>query len=255
MKIVMVDDENGSIHAFIDRVVENPDIDCKFFKDNKEDVLSYISSTRVNGAILDIKMPRIPGGGISLAEDIIAINPDIKIVFLTGLNTKLEDLPDNVRQHSLGIIYKPINDDELNYYLREMNNQTSTLDVKMFGGFDCFINGHLVQFTSKKSKELFALLLSLNGKSLTMEHALTCLWPDKEVLKSKILYRDAVWRLRQTLSNIKFNCVSFQRAVLLLDKSNIKCDYYEYLENKLKDVDEGTFLSEYEWSLDNSYFS
>ena len=250
MKIIMVDDENTSVHAFVDRVIDNPDIECHYFKDDPEAVLSYIKKSPIQGAILDINMPNI--NGIDLAKKIIAIDENIKIVFLTGLNVKKEELPLKVRQHTLGIIYKPINDMDLKHYLNEIINQTSLLKVEMFGNFDCFINGELVKFSSKKSKELFALLLSMNGKSLTMEHAITCLWPDKHLSNSKILYRDAVWRLRHTLQEIKFNCVKFQRALLVLNKENIVCDYYDYLEGKV-DKDMDNFLIDYDWSLDMKY--
>ena len=250
MKIIMVDDENASIHSFIDRVIDDPNVECRFFKDNKEDVLSYIRNNKVNGAVLDINMPNI--NGITLADALIDEDKDIKIVFLTGLNNSMNNLPKKVREHTLGFIYKPINDNDLKHYLNLLTERTSILKVEMFDTFDCFINGSLVKFSSKKSKELFALLLSLNGKSLSMEHAITCLWPDKDLERSKILYRDAVWRLRQTLSDIKFNCVTFQRALLLLNKENIECDYYDYLNGKLKrNMDD--FLIEYEWSMDNKY--
>ena len=250
MRIVMVDDENSSIHTFIDKILDDSDIEPRFFKDNEKEILNYVAAKKINAAILDIKMPNIVGGGFALAKKLIEINPKIKIVFLTGLNIKKEDIPEDIANNVLGIMYKPINDDELRYFLKELSNQSSVLKAEMFGTFDCFINGSVVRFSSKKSKELFALLLTLNGKSLTMEHAITCLWPDKNTEQSKVLYRDAVWRLRQTLSSIKFECVEFQRGLLILDKSNIESDYYDYLDGKIEKNTLDDFLVEYDWSID-----
>ena len=139
--------------------------------------------------------------------------------------------------------------DNLEKDLRIISQKKPTLKVTMFNSFDCFINNHIVTFSSSKSKELFALLLALNGKSLTMSQAITCLWPDKDIEKAKVLYRDAVWRLRSTLEEIEFPCVDFQRALLVLDKSNIKCDYYDFLNGKKKIANEA-FLQSYDWSYD-----
>ena len=51
-----------------------------------------------------------------------------------------------------------------------------------------------------------------------MEQAITALWPDKPLEKSKILYRDAVWRLRQTLKENEFTVVpTYGEPFLLID--------------------------------------
>lgn len=92
------------------------------------------------------------------------------------------------------------------------------------------------------------LLIALVGNSLTMSQAITYLWPNKDNEKAKILYRDAVWRLRETLEEIRFPCVNFGRAILTLDKSNIKCDYYDYLSKKRRLKDSDIFLISYDWA-------
>ena len=42
--------------------------------------------------------------------------------------------------------------------------------------------------------------------------------------------------------------MNFQRALLILDKTNIQCDYWDLLEGKEVNYG-GEFLSSYEWSL------
>ena len=122
------------------------------------------------------------------------------------------------------------------------------LKVTTFGSFDCFINGHLVSFSSSKSKELFALLIILKGKSISMGETIALLWPDKDVEKAKKLYRDAVWRLRETLKDIDFQCVNFGRAQLSVNTKDIDCDYYKYLSSQ-EIYYGGDFLISYEWSM------
>lgn len=246
MRVIIVDDEIKALQLFLSQIVDI-NLEYRFFKDDSDAILSFVKKNETSGAFLDINMPNI--NGIQLARELIAIDHDIKIVFVTGTNIKLEDIPKEIADNVIDIVYKPFTTDIIEKDLRIISKKKPTLKVKMFGTFDCFINNHIVSFTSTKSKELFALLIALNGRSLTMNQAITCLWPDKDLEKAKILYRDAVWRLRSTLEEIQFPCVDFQRALLVLDKSNIKCDYYDFLESK-KIIAPETFLISYDWSID-----
>ncbi len=248
IKIVLIDDENSAFYHFLDKVIASSDIQYHFLKDNIKEIFSYLDNNKVDAIFLDVKMPSI--NGIDLAELILDRYPTLKIVFITGLNIKLEDLPIKIQDHVLGISYKPINEDDLRRYFNLINNKKNTIRVSMFNVYDCFLNDKLIKFSSRKSKELFALLVVNRGKTVTMEHAITYLWPDKDIDKSKILYRDAVWRLRQNLEELKIPCVEFARASLTLDPTYIESDYYDYLDGKKIDYDKSKFLIEYDWGSD-----
>lgn len=246
MKVIVVDDEFSSISHFLNKIIGHWDADYHFFNDDEEKILSYAKNNRIDGAFLDIYMPHIDG--VSLAKKLVKIHSDIKIVFITGGNLGLDDLDEKIKDNVIGFIYKPIDEIKLSNFLLEIEDKRKEMTVKTFGSFDCFMNGNIVRFSSSKSKELFALLIALNGKSLTMSQAITYLWPDKDIDRAKILYRDAVWRLRQTLNEINFKCVEFMRALLILDKHNIKCDYYDFLEGNV-DLYNNEFLTSYDWSI------
>ena len=246
MKAIVVDDESSSLHLFLDQVTTDQTREYHFFKDNPEAIYSYLKENEVDAAFLDIGMPGI--NGIELAEEIIKLKPAIRIAFVTGMNKGYDDLSPELAKHVVGFVYKPINDDAFAKILDSLGDIHQQLEVTMFGSFDCFINGRLVRFSSAKAKELFALLIVYRGKSLTMEQALVALWPDKDVDKAKILYRDAVWRLRSALNEIHFDCVNFGRAVLILDVTKIHCDYYDVIDGKAK-ASGPDFLPSYEWSL------
>ena len=246
MRVIIVDDEVKALQLFLSQIVDI-NLEYRFFKDDKAAILDFVRKNETSGAFLDVNMPNI--NGLDLAKELIAIDKDIKIVFVTGTNRKMEDVPSNIVPNVVDIVYKPYTIDNIEKTLRVIAEKKPTLKVTMFNSFDCFINNHIVTFSSSKSKELFALLLAFNGKSVTMSQAITYLWPDKDVEKAKVLYRDAVWRLRSTLEEIGFQCVDFQRALLVLDKSNIKCDYYDFLNSKKKIANEA-FLQSYDWSFD-----
>ncbi len=245
MKIIVVDDEMSALHTFLTDVIGRTDVDYKFFKDDVEEIIGYVSKNSVAMAFLDITMPKI--NGLVLAERLIELDPNIQLVFITGLNVSKQDLAPTIRSHTVGFLYKPYDVDALERFLSRTVDGTACLTAQMFGAFDCFINDKIVKFSSQKSKELFALLLTYNGKTLTMSDAISQLWPDVDTDKSKPLYRDAVWRLRKTLNEINFNCINFSRAQLALDKQNIRCDYWDYLADP-QTPHKGEFLKSYSWS-------
>ena len=249
MNIIIVDDEISSLQTFLTEIIDIKDIEYKFFYDNKDNIISYVKDNKIKSAFLDINMPNI--NGIDLACELIKIDPNFKIVFVTGLNTTKNDLPSEIVNNVLGFIYKPYDYNDIKYYLNLINNNTIILEAKMFNSFDCFINNDVINFSSAKSKELFALLLVYNGKILQMNDAISQLWPDKDIEKSKKLYRDAVWRLRKTLEEYNFSCITFHRGALILDKKNIKCDYWDYLQSKIDNYN-GLFCKSYDWALDYS---
>lgn len=246
MKIVVVDDEMYALQSFLSEIIDT-DVECKFFKDDEKAVLDYVVKNNVDAVFSDIGMPSI--NGLALAEKLVDIRPDVAIVFITGMSVTMADLSDKVRARTVGFLYKPYNADKLAEYLNVIKKRTPTLSVKMFDVFDCFVDGKLVMFSSTKSKELFALLLAYNGASLAMTDAIDHLWQDSTVEKAKILYRNAVFRLRKTLTDVGVDCVGFGRALLTLDKSNIQCDYWDYLRTG-EGTYRGEFCKNYDWSIE-----
>lgn len=247
MRIIVADDELSALHVFLNEIIEENDVEYKFFHDDADAICGYVADGSVDAAFLDINMPHI--NGVALAEKLISVDPTLKIVFITGLSITEKDLPENVRLRTVGFLYKPYDITMLLKHLTRIREKKRVLLAEMFETFDCFIDGKKVNFSSAKSKELFALLLAYNGKTLTMYDAISQIWADTDIDKSKILYRDAVWRLRKTLSEIDVPCVEWGRAALSLDKSYIECDYWNYLLTG-KDGYRGEFCKTYDWSVD-----
>lgn len=94
------------------------------------------------------------------------------------------------------------------------------------------------------------LLIAYNGNSLTMTDAINHLWKNSDVEKTNVLYRNAVFRLRKTLSDIGVECVGFKRALLTLDKTYITCDYWDFLQSG-EGAYHGEFCKSYDWSIES----
>jgi two-component SAPR family response regulator len=247
MKIVVVDDEMRALHVFLNEIIKRDGVEYKFFQDDEKGILDYVAQSNVDGVFLDIKMPNI--NGLELAKKLIAIKRGIKIVFITGLTIGLDDLDGEIRAHTLGFMYKPYDEKVLNNFLCSIENSAQVITVKTFGAFECYVGEKRIFFSSNKSRELFALLIAYAGKNISMNETISFLWPEHDYEKAKKLYRDAVWRLRKTLLETGVNCVIFGRATMTVIKSNIRCDFWEYLE-KRKGNYNGEFLANYDWSVD-----
>ena len=245
MKIIIVDDEISALKDFLGQVILREDVHYRFFDDNPDAILSFLKANPIDGAFLDVRMPGI--GGFELAKRILEVYPSAKIAFFTGLSITMKDVPESIKDNVIDILYKPYDVEDLDRALHKIGSAVPKMSVTMFGSFDCFLDRRPLSFSSAKSKELFAFLLANRGKTVTMAAAIKALWGDRDPERAKKLYRDAVWRLRQTLSNAEFNCVEFGRAVLSVDLTNIQCDYYQYLNDPESVYYGGDFLSAYPW--------
>lgn len=258
MKIIIVDNEKSALYSILDQIIDNKDIDYKLYMNNPLDAVLYCNS-EVNGAFIDLKMPQISGE--ELAEKLIKKNPSIKIVFVTGYTADEQQLKEKFKENMLGILYKPLDSAKFKFYVNEINssNPNITIKIHMFGTFDVFVNGTLVEFTCDKSKEMLALLIVYRGRTLTKNKIIEHLWPEKEYNKADVLYRYSRWKLIDTLKNYNIiHLVNFSKAKINLNCSNqIHCDYWELLdhpvvieENDNRFKDDDIFLREYDWALE-----
>lgn len=253
MKIIVVDDEISSLSMFLAHLVNKTEIEYKFFQDHPSEALSYVKSTRVDGAFLDINMPEM--NGLDLARSLVQVNPAIRIAFITGYSADVEAIEKEFGKNLLGFAYKPFDSSLINQYIQTLYfaAEKPLIEARLFGPFDLFVNQVPVRFSSSKSKELLALLCTYRGSSLTMDDAIGHLWPDKDIDLAKKLYRDAIWRLRKALKEqgIAF-LVEFSRGAAALHVEVLSCDYWDYL-NGHKELYLGQFLSGYDWSLEYQY--
>ena len=132
---------------------------------------------------------------------------------------------------------------------RKMMAPHIKMKVTCFHTFDCYLGDLHLDFPSKKSKEFFALLVILRGKALSMDKAITYLWPEKDIDLAKRSYRDVIYKLRKFLGDNSFYGVTFKRAETLLNPNSLECDYYAIIERK-DPYDGAPLMPEYDWSLD-----
>ena len=248
MKIIVVDDEISALNTFLPNVVDDIKIECKMFMNAPRAALEYARTNRVDAAFLDVVMPDI--NGVDLARRLLEINPEIKIVFISAYVKDEQRIIDSLNGRVAGFCHKPYTPQELSTLISSLNSDAERprLFLRTFDGFDLFVNGVAVDFSSRKAKELLALLTDARGSYVTMDTAIGNLWADKNADLGKRLYRDAVCRLRLTLKNAGADgLVIFERGRAVMNTKLAACDMWEFIEKG--GIFSGRYMPQYDWSI------
>ena len=165
MRVIAVDDEELMLRALVRAVSSSPDIADVAQFSNADDALEYVKDHPIDIAFLDINMRGM--GGIALAEKIIQVCPNCKIVFCTGYE---EYAIPAFKIHASGYLMKPISAKDVQSEIdniKGIRQKEKLLDVKCFGNFEVYIQGKPLPFKRSKTKELLAFLVDLNGAGMT----------------------------------------------------------------------------------------
>lgn len=247
MNVIVVDDEISPLLTFSSHIFDNPEITANMFSTQIDAALDFARKNYCKAVFLDINMPKI--NGIDLAKEFIKINPDVKVVFITGYAQNVEEIKKELGDNFYAFCYKPYDRTDLNAILENLVQDSEiTVTFKAFSHFDCYVGNTVVDFNRAKSKELLALLVDRRGATVTMEEAITCLWSEKTIDLSKKLYRDAVCRLRLTLQSYRVShIIDVKRARLNLNVKYCRCDAWDYDDGKPVPYN-GEYMRPYEWA-------
>ena len=249
MIAIAVDDEILMLGALVKAISASPDIREVVKFSYCEDALEYVKKNSVDIAFLDINMRGM--GGLALAENIIAIRPNCKIVFCTGYEQYAVPA---FKLRASGYLMKPISAEDVQ---GEINNikgvrqKEKTLTVKCFGNFEVYVNGEKLQFKRLKTKELFAFLVDRKGASMTAKQICAVLFPeDEDDNKNAAYLRQLVLDLKNTLKSVGAeNVLRHETPCYRVDTSMIQCDYLTYLETGKPEF-LGEYMMQYSWAED-----
>lgn len=205
MRLVIVDDEPRAarlLSSIIQSFPASAEHEIQEFT-NPKLALSWLLENPCDGLFLDVEMPEL--NGIELAQQLIDQCEEIPaITYVTAFpefSLKAWDVD------AIGYILKPYDDEQIGHALSKMekysNGQVGVKDrpyVRCFPEFDVFVQGTPVFFSSKRAKELLALLVHHKGGWVPLDKIIFLLLEDcaEEAAKSHI--RMLLSRLRQSLS-------------------------------------------------------
>ena len=246
MIAIAVDDEALMLGALVSAIKTSPDISDVVQFSGCDDALAFVRENLVDIAFLDINMRGM--GGLALAEKIIDICPDCKIVFCTGYE---EYAVSAFKLHAAGYLLKPVSAQDVQIEIdniKGIRQKDKPLSVKCFGNFEVYAMGEKLAFKRSKTKELFAFLVDRNGAGVTIAEICVALWENDEEQKNHNYIHQLFRDLRQTLDSVGLEDV-FERNNYFysVNPDKISCDYYNYLKSGKPEF-LGEYMSQYSWA-------
>lgn len=254
MKTILVDDELLSMQQFEEECKLIPEIDLVGkFADAKE-AYEFAKNNQVEFALLDIEMPVM--NGLELGRKLKKINQDMIIIYVTGYAGYVAE---TLKVKADYCIMKPYNKQDILdavYRAKLLSKRfKKRLRAETFGRFCLFADEQPVYFPNSKAQELLALCIHREGGIVTMEQAISELWPDRPYDdKVKRLYRKATASIQEVLSEYGvFDLFVSKRGSCMIRKENLDCDLYSLLdgeeitEARLAGLGEG-YMIDYSWA-------
>ena len=246
MIAIAVDDEPLMLGALTKAIKASEDITAVADFTSCEDALDYIKSNPADIAFLDINMRGM--GGLALAEKIIGVCPDCKIVFCTGYE---EYAIPAFKLHAAGYLLKPVSAGDVQIEIdniKGIRQKEKPLTVKCFGNFEVYAKGEKLTFKRSKTKELFAFLIDRNGAGVTVAEIGVALWENDEDQKNHNYIHQLFRDLRQSLEAVGVEDI-FERNNYLysVNPEKIDCDYYSYLKTGKPEFI-GEYMFQYSWA-------
>ncbi len=247
MKSIVVDDEIYMLEALQEAVEASFDIEHVSAFSSCSAALAYAADHPIDIAFLDINMRGI--GGLELAEKLIQLQPDCKIIFCTGHE---EYAVSAFQLHVSGYLMKPITSEAVQREIDHIKGIIATeklLTIKCFGNFEVLYNGKSLPFKRKKAKELFAVLVDRTGAGITAKQICAILFPDNtDDSKNAAYLRQLILDLKTTLKSVGAeNVLCHETPYYRIDTNRVRCDYLSYL-NTGKPNFHGEYMTQYSWA-------
>ena len=229
MRIIAVDDEKialealaGSIKAI---VAEDEVVTFRY----PEDALEYAKENLCDIAFLDIEM--VGMSGTELAEELKKYNSEINIVFCTGYGNYRDKA---FELHASGYLMKPITPEKVKNELENLRRPISAkkrLKVQTFGNFEVYIDDKPLNFKYRRTKELLAYLVDRGGSMCSSGEIIGILFENES---GRDEYFQKIRRdLTETLKEVGCSdAILHKRGMIGVVVTEIKCDYYDYLNGK-----------------------
>ena len=247
MIAIAVDDEVLMLRALVRAISVSPDITGVFKFGDCEKALNFVKENPINVAFLDINMRGM--GGLALAEKIVAVQPNCKIVFCTGYE---EYAIPAFKLHASGYLMKPISAEEVQGEIdniKGIRKKEKLLTVKCFGNFEIYAKDEVLQFKRSKTKELFAFLVDRNGAGMTAKQICAVLFSEDTDDNKNVAYiRQLVLDLKNALKTVGAeNVLCHDTPYYRIDTNLLKCDYFSYLETGKPEF-RNEYMTQYSWA-------
>ncbi len=207
-------------------------------------------------AFIDVKIHGT--NGIDLSEELLEINPQIKIVFVTvfqqyavkafelnAVDYLLKPVSKERFKKTMGRILtsKKICECLINNIGRDISPTDKLYRILCFGGLKIITGSQEkkpIFWRTAKAAELFAFLVHYKGKLVHKNKIIEALWPDVDPKKASMLLHTSIYSIRKMLKNMSIDgCIIYRNSSYLFDpeKFNFDTDAFEEIL-ELTDINE-----------------
>lgn len=206
MRVILLDDEELLLRDNKRLLGDFSDVEViSVFTDPLAAIKFIENNKNIDCIFSDISMPGM--NGLSFAERVTEIAPEIEIVFITAYD---EYAIKAFELSAFDYLLKPVNKNRLAKTISRLRlalsekappmQQKGIVQVRFFGRFDLKIAGVAVKWRSKKAEELFAYMADNAGKPIHKIILIDNLWPDMDERAALVNLQTTVCRTRSTLA-------------------------------------------------------
>jgi two-component system, LytTR family, response regulator len=223
IRAIIIDDEELALNVLEILLMEIGGISVTAKFQSVLEAIEQAPTLQPELIFLDIEMPGM--NGLAAGELLNQRCPNAEIIYVTAYHHyAIEAFETN----AIGYLLKPVSKDRLHRTIdrfRTRRNRLSngaaqeevsassvnpppleqTLRLKVLGSMELYgIDGSLVKWRTRKTKELFAYLWSHSGTPVYRYRILDDLWPDTEANRAQTLFHTTLYNLRHMLRNAGF---------------------------------------------------
>lgn len=246
MRMIAVDDEELALNRLMTAIQQAaPEAELHGFF-YPEDALAFLQTNGCDVAFLDVEMADTDG--ITLAQKLKELNPDVNIIFATGFSHYQGAA---FELHASGYLTKPITAEKVRRELAELRRPVAPgkrVRMQTFGNFEVYVDGMPLAFKYSRTKELLAYLVDRQGALCTMKEIQAILFEDEIGHESyvKSLRRDLQFTLNEAGCG---DVLVKQWGKLGVQPKAFDCDYYSWCSGHREGLTyRGEYMAQYNWS-------
>lgn len=244
MKIMLVDDEQHVLDEMGYMLSRYPDVEVLAAFLHPIQAIEYMERRLADrdsipeAVFLDMDMPKL--NGIETAVRLLALKPELEIVFLTAYSSYALD---SFQVHPLDYLLKPLKESRLDSTLKQLREQIHLLQekppvkknavhIQCFGRFQLTVSGRkeTIKWGTRRVKELLMYLIDRCGESITHHELLGALFEGKDDRKTANNLYVTIHKLRQLLQSIDpVGEWLILKNDLALEISPGICDYIDFM--------------------------
>lgn len=259
MDVVIIDDEPLLLNILKSKLQQMEQIRKIYTYTDPYDALNNIKQDNPEAIFLDVEIK--PINGIDLAEVIKSKYPRIKIVFVTSCKDYAIEAFD---LNAIDYLIRPVYTERLRETISRIcpdsvvkvkDNPEHTYELKEYPKMVCFFNSMRfldqyrkeipIQWRTRKTQELFALLVHHRGKKLRKDLIVEELWPNHKWQNGMSLLYNSIYYLRRTLKKINFNIeIKNEKNTYTLIMNDVELDVQKWQDkiDTLPELTRDTYL-------------